>query len=366
VSRGLKLALGAAVAVKAAVVVTILVGHFTVPFSEPGYWSNFAYPIEEEPSLRSAFKTWDGNHYLYLADRWYGPKHISNAFYPLLPALMRAAAPLAGGDALLAGLAVSLVSAVAAVGYLFALTRAWRDEATALRACLLALAFPTAFYFGLLYSEAPFLLLALALFFHLRRGDLVPSLVCAAALPLTRPTGLLVAVPALVAVFTAEPGLRPTARKLLVPLAFAAGFAAYLGVLYAATGDALAGFEARLVLRELPLGGVDAQRLHHQRAQPARLRALRRRARGLLALPAARPPRVRGRAGARPGDVGPHDLLHPVRRRGLPALHVRRGAAAGLAARGGARAGLRPPGGRAAGARLEPLGRLTTRGPARV
>ena len=110
-----------ALAVKLAVLALIAAGPALMPFHEGAYWANFAYPFDEEPSLRSAFKTWDGNHYLFLADHGYQPKHISNAYYPLLPFAMRLARPLALGDPLIAGLIVSTLCCIAAVALLYRL-----------------------------------------------------------------------------------------------------------------------------------------------------------------------------------------------------------------------------------------------------
>ncbi|MFT3916399.1 MAG: mannosyltransferase family protein [Anaeromyxobacteraceae bacterium] len=239
--------LACALAAKLAVLALVAASPWILPFFQPAYWANFQYPFDEEPTLRSCFKTWDANHYLFLADWGYQPQHISSAFYPLLPFLLKLLRPLAGGDALVAGLVLSTAAFLGAVAYLFLLVRAERDEATASRACLLLVAFPTTFYAGLLYTEALFLLLAVGLFFHLRRNELGLATAFAFLLPLTRPTGLMVALPATVAVAALAPAWRPAWRKLPMPLAFAVGFAAYLGILYASTGDALAGFDAQKV-----------------------------------------------------------------------------------------------------------------------
>ena len=239
--------LAVALAVKVAVVVLIVAGHFLFPFHEGAYWSNFVYPFDEDPGLRSAFKTWDGNHYLFLADNGYQPSHISNAYYPLLPLAMRLLRPLALGDGLVAGLLVSIACCLGAVAFLYLLVKDTHGEDVAWRAGLCFLAFPTSFYTGLVYTESLFLLLAIGLFWFLRRGWTLPALLFSFALPLTRPTGLLVALPAVVATFLQEPGWRPTARKILVPVAFALGFATYLAIMALSTGDPFAGFEAQRV-----------------------------------------------------------------------------------------------------------------------
>jgi hypothetical protein len=239
----------AALAVKLVVLGLAVASHLVVPFREDFYWTNFVYPFDEEPSLRTALKTWDAVHYLFLADHGYQPWHISNAYYPLLPLAMRLVRPLVLGDALVAGLLVSTAAFLGAVALLFLLVKETHGEDVAWRAGLCLVAFPTSFYAGLLYTESLFLLLAIGLFYFLRTRRTLPALLFAFALPLTRPTGLLVALPAVVATFQAEPGWRLTARKVLVPLAFVLGFAAYLGIMAASTGDPLAGFDAQRVFQ---------------------------------------------------------------------------------------------------------------------
>jgi hypothetical protein len=52
-------------------------------FATEIYATNFHWPPDDPPSLISAYKTWDANHYLFLSERGYQPDTMSSAFYPL-------------------------------------------------------------------------------------------------------------------------------------------------------------------------------------------------------------------------------------------------------------------------------------------
>ncbi|MBU5637957.1 glycosyltransferase family 39 protein [Geomonas sp. Red69] len=233
---------------KAVILAVIWAGYYLVPFNVPAHYANFIYPIGEPVSLASAFKTWDANHYLYLADAWYSPYHISNAFYPLFPFLVRVVGSLTFGNNLVAGLILSTTFTVLSMVYLFRLIGKTHGEEVAYRSCLMLLAFPTSFYLGLVYTESLFLMLALMLLYYLRENKTTPSFICAFLLPLTRPTGILVIVPALAAIL---PCLRAKEsfelKKLLTPAGFVAGYGTYLLLMDLSTGDPFAGFDAQKV-----------------------------------------------------------------------------------------------------------------------
>ncbi len=248
-SARLRRLLVVALAVKLAALVIVYAGYHLVPFSVDGHDFNFVYPIGEPACLASAFKTWDANHYLFLAEQGYRPLHISNAFFPLLPLVMRSLSVVTFGDTLVAGLLASTLFALVALTYLFLLIRRTHGEEVAFRTGLLLLAFPTAFYLGLVYTESLFLALAIGLFYYLAERRTWPAAAFAFLLSLTRPTGLLLVVPVLVALFLVppRPGVREVRRRLAVPAAFVLGYATYLLVMLATTGDPLAGFDAQRV-----------------------------------------------------------------------------------------------------------------------
>lgn len=243
--------LATAAAVRLVSLAAIPAVYALVPFSTPHHDANFVYPIGEEASLGSAFKTWDANHYLFVAEQGYRPYHISNAFYPLYPFLVRVLAFATFGSELAAGLLLSSALSVAAIGLVFLLVRGTHGEEVAARASLLLLAFPTAFFLGLVYTEALFLTLAAGTLLLVGRGRPGAAALLAALLPLTRPTGILVAIPAGIGLALAwrRGEIRGVLRLALVPAGFLAGLLAYFAVMRLTTGDPLAGFDAQRVFQ---------------------------------------------------------------------------------------------------------------------
>ena len=232
---------------KICVIATICLAYHLMPFCAPCYYGNFLHPATDPITQTSAFKTWDGQHYAFLAEQWYGPGRASNAFYPLYPLAVRLLRFIFLNNTLITGLILSNIFAIGALILLYLLAREIFDERTAFYAGLFFLAFPSSYYTGLMYTESLFLLLALLLFHSLYRNMFFPALAASALLPLARPQGVLLLIPLSVYLLIKVPvtkGLRPD-RRYLLPLALLGGFVAYLGIMEAATGDAFAGFAAQ-------------------------------------------------------------------------------------------------------------------------
>ncbi|MEZ5313430.1 MAG: hypothetical protein R2862_07105 [Thermoanaerobaculia bacterium] len=207
------------------------------PFSVADFAANFHRPADTPPHLATRWATWDGQHYLEIAEHGYVAGRVSSAFWPLWPTAVRLVAPLTGGSYLPAALLAALLfSILGLVGF-----TTWvreREESPAASGALFALlAFPSAFYLGLPYSEALFLALAAGLLLAIDRRRLALAALAAFALTLTRPVGLFV-LPALVAALSRfrSAGASRGARLLLVasPLV---GVAAYALIHLLLTGD---------------------------------------------------------------------------------------------------------------------------------
>lgn len=206
------------------------------PFAVPGPW----------PKIGEALAVWDSGWYWDIAMRgyYYSPDHQSSiAFFPLYPMLTRTIAALFGGSAEAAfwsALGLSWVAFGAALVMLHRLTALVTGDArSARRTVMLIAVFPFSFYFTRIYTESLFLLLTVTVFdAALRRQWIVAGAVGALA-ALTRPNGILIAVPlALMAWIDVRRsgGARPVVAVMFVPVAWA-GYCLYV---YSLAGDPLA------------------------------------------------------------------------------------------------------------------------------
>ena len=211
-----------------------------------------------------AFGRWDAHWYLDVAMNGYavrGPLATvqSNvAFFPLYPWTVRAVHLLVPGKGegswYVAALLVSNAALLGGLWILWRMARDLADEATASRAVLYALLFPTGFVLSGPYPEALFLLLSVASLAAAMAGRGVLAGVLGLLLALARPGGVLVAVPLVaIALEGARPGAstgwRSRSRERGAALAAAClpglGLAGHAALLWRTTGDPLALFHAQ-------------------------------------------------------------------------------------------------------------------------
>lgn len=149
--------------------------------------------------MTNMWSRWDGGWYYSIAKHGYNftPGQPSNAaFFPLYPMLMRGAHLLiqSKSDAgwFHAGVLVSNVALLVALGYFYLLVRMDYDEVIARRAVLYVLVFPMTLFLSAVYAESVFLAAAIAAFYYARNGRwwLAGMLGCAAAL--SRPPGCII------------------------------------------------------------------------------------------------------------------------------------------------------------------------------
>lgn len=236
---------------KLATFLVIYVAWSLLPFDHQLRNVNLRYGVPFDGSLSAALSTWDAQHYILLAERGYShAPSLSNAFGPLYPLTIRAV-NLVTGDSIASGLLISNVASGLALYLLYRFVKRRWSATAAFTTLLLFVAFPTAFYFNLIYTEALFLLLSVGFFVALYERRLAVAAACAFLLPLLRVPGLVVLAPFVwVLLADALPdagtvtsrlarlkGFRPTPR-LLWALAPLAGFGVYLLYMHSATGDA--------------------------------------------------------------------------------------------------------------------------------
>ncbi len=118
------------------------------------------------------------------------------AFFPLYPALIHLVMGT-GMPAVAAGLVIANLCIAAALAYLRGLLSLQWGPALARRGVWLFALFPTAFFTFAPYTEALFLLAAIAVLYHCQRGQLAPAGLWLAVAVLTRSTGLILVAPLL-------------------------------------------------------------------------------------------------------------------------------------------------------------------------
>jgi hypothetical protein len=194
------------------------------------------------PLLRS-LTSWDGVYYLGIATGGYhaGPVNAAfpdTVFFPAFPLLVRAIAALGGLDAGLVAVVVSNVAFAIALALLYLLgLRVLGDEDRATRGAALVAIAAGGSAFSMAYSDALFLVLALAAFLAAERGSAGQAGIAYALATLTRLPGIALGLPLAMVLLAQHPRrLRDLGWLFLGPLALA-GFSLYLANL---TGDALA------------------------------------------------------------------------------------------------------------------------------
>lgn len=152
----------------------------------------------------SPLAKWDAQHYLALAWDGYVQSHeglpaaeTRPAFFPLYPGVVHVLSGFGAspGLILIVAYAVSLACFFGALVLLHRLTTIELGERFAAPTLLLLSFFPTAFFFGIPYSESMFLLLAVAAFLAARTGHWAIAGGVLALASATRVPGLLLIVP---------------------------------------------------------------------------------------------------------------------------------------------------------------------------
>ena len=182
------------IVVKLALLLTGAFAFSYLPFAKTIYQSNFHYPTKESSYLLP-FKTWDGAHYLYLAQKGYNTGQESNRFFPLYPALI-VLVNFILHNVLVAAYFVSTLISLGCAILLYLLTlHLTKKREVAILSVVFLMSFPSAFFLSLVYSEGLYLFLSLLFFYLMEKNSIRLSLIPAILLPLTRPTGIFILFP---------------------------------------------------------------------------------------------------------------------------------------------------------------------------
>ncbi len=189
---------------------------------------------------------WDSFWFLDVAENGYvykGEQKLSNiVFFPLYPGLIWLFA-LVLKNGILAGWLVSLAALIGAVFYLHRLVREFHPNLNPYVPILLLLIFPTAFFLNAVYSESLFLFLSITIFYYLRRGNFKPAGIFGLAAALTRVTGIILLIPALLEY--AQKFNWKLRKEFAWLLLIPAGTAAFFLYHYFAFGDATLFFKVQ-------------------------------------------------------------------------------------------------------------------------
>jgi Gpi18-like mannosyltransferase len=213
------------------------------------YLGSFAYVKDlayfRLPPFISAWANFDGLYYLRIAQQGY--QQYEQAFFPLYPLLIRFLTPLFFGNSLLTGIFISNLSFLLAIWILHKFLRLSKQKNLFLTLIIL-LIFPTAFFFGAVYTESLFLLLVVLTFYLLKKGSFLLATIVTYFAALTRLVGIFLILPLLINLLTTHP------RRswfywplLLMPVL---GLLTYMVYLYLSTGNWLAFFHAQSVFGE--------------------------------------------------------------------------------------------------------------------
>lgn len=174
-------------------------------------WTTFP-PLDDQGwafPLVGLWQRWDACWYTKIAAHGYEAGTSSTAFFPLLPALMRAVGVLTGGDLALAGLLINAVAGVAALYGLRQLVAADFGPAMADRTVLYLATFPAAFFLLAPFTEALFLAGSVWALLAARRREWGLAGLAAILAALARPLGAFLVLPLAWEAWTAWRELRP-------------------------------------------------------------------------------------------------------------------------------------------------------------
>lgn len=212
-------------------------------FNVQGYLNNFHFD-NENITIWNAFKTWDGQIYLYIAKHGYEKFSIVNAHYPLYPLLIRLFTKITGIDYFFIGLTLSSLFSILSSLLLFLYTRNITDEKIAFLTTLFYLVFPSSFHTSLIYSESTFVLLLLSFFYFKQTQKNILVNLSSFLLPLSRPQGVFILLPIIIEIILNIKN-KEKYKNFQFFLSCILGLFCYFSIMYYYTGDFFSGFKAQ-------------------------------------------------------------------------------------------------------------------------
>ncbi len=229
-----------AVALRVASALVAYAANATLPLARPEQFTVLA----DTNYFWDAFARNDSGWYFGIASRgyqWVEGGRGNLAFFPAYPVLMGGLGRAFGGtqgDVYFAGIVVSWLASLAAIGMVYAVARLDLPRERAWHAALLTFVFPFAFFFGVVYAEGLFLFGLATAIYGLRSQRWWLGAAAGALMTATRVNGLM-AVPALMwlAWVSAPPTRNGRLRALAAGSATSLGFVAYCAYNWRVAGD---------------------------------------------------------------------------------------------------------------------------------
>lgn len=208
-------------------------------------YQNQGFTVLERPNpFWDRFARWDSGHYYGIASKGY--RYVeggrsSLAFFPVYPQLMGTVGRAFGGaqaDFYYAGILITWLSFAIAMPLLYRLARLDLPADRALRATVYAAVFPSAYFFGVVYSEALFLLTLVGAALALRTRRWMWAALAAAVMTATRVNGVMF-LPALALIGwdAAGPNGKDRARAMAAVAAGLIGIGSYSVFVYSISGN---------------------------------------------------------------------------------------------------------------------------------
>jgi hypothetical protein len=205
---------------------------------------NQGFTVMERPHpFWDRFARWDSGWYHGIASQGYtfvegGRSNL--AFFPVYPQLMGVVGRAMGGakqDFYFAGILISWLSFAMAMPLLYRLARFDLPHDKAVRATVYAAVFPSAYFFGVVYSEALFLLTLVGATFAFRSRQWMWGALAAMVMTATRVNGVMF-LPALALIgWDAATTARERKLALMAAIGGAAGIGSYSLFVYSISGN---------------------------------------------------------------------------------------------------------------------------------
>lgn len=163
---------------------------------------------------------WDAQYYIWATSRGFSVSDGSASFHPLL-ALMAKPIFYLTGNPLFGLLLVATFATLALYFCFYRLARLDLNDELAFRATILLAVFPGSYVFYAPYTESPFLLFSVLLFYFARKRQWLLAGLCGALATLTRQQGLFLIVPLMMELWSAKERKHLAFTSvLLIPLAY--------------------------------------------------------------------------------------------------------------------------------------------------